>query len=330
MSRSAPGLVSIVVTSYNHAEFLPKRIESLLAQSYRPIEIIVVDDASSDDSLSVLRRWESNPLVRIFPSEKNSGVAAACNRGAALASGEYLMFAECDDYDRPEHVARLVAALKSGAAGAAFSRSAVVDARGAVIGDDYRVREPAFRAHCASDGPICRCKMSRFLLRANVVPNMSAALMRKSCFDAVGGSSPAYRLSADWDLWCRLALEQDFYYVAEPLNCFRTHASTARSTFDIVLQLDEIYAILYTAARRVELSRSDRFKFRMGVARIWASYFSSNPGAWVRGFGRVWLKTIRYDRLSAAYLALAVFAKLFGLRLSLADSAVCRCGSASL
>jgi glycosyltransferase involved in cell wall biosynthesis len=320
MSRT-PELVSIVVTSYNHAEFLPKRLESLLAQTYRPIEIIVVDDHSSDDSLTVLRRWESNPLVRIVPSERNSGVAAASNKGAALASGEYLMFAECDDYDRPEHVGRLVGALKSTTAGAAFSRSDVVDAHDVVVGDDFHVRESAFRALCSKDVLIRRSLMRRFLLRANVIPNMSAALMRRDCFDAAGGASSAYRLCADWALWLRLARENDVFYVAESLNCFRTHETTARSTFDIALQVDEIYSILFSAAQGMDLSFADALKFRVGAARVWAGYFSADPGRWLSSFGRVWLKTLRYDGFSLVSLAVAVIAKPLGLRLSLAETA---------
>lgn len=314
-----PGLVSIVVTSYNHAEFLPQRMESLLAQTYRPIEIIVVDDHSSDDSVAVLRRWETNPAVRVVALDANLGVAGASNRGAALACGEYLMFAECDDFDRPGHVARLVRGLESSPAGVAFCRSELVDARGTVLGDDFAGREPAFRAHCAGDALIPSALMRRFLLRACVVPNMSAALMRKSAFDAAGGASSAYRLCLDWDLWGRLARQNDFYYVAETLSSFRTHATTARSTFDMAFQIGEIYTVLYASSGAMQLDALDRFKFRLGLALAWAGYFRQDPGAWVRAFPRVWLITLVHDPLSLIHLAIAVFAKLLGLRYSLVD-----------
>lgn len=314
-----PGLVSIVVTSYNHAEFLPQRMESLLAQTYRPIEIIVVDDHSTDDSVEVLRRWEAEPLVRVVALDANLGVAGASNRGAALARGEYLMFAECDDFDAPAHVERLVRALESSSAGVAFCRSALVDSRGTVVGDDFAGREPAFRAHCAADARIPSPLMRRFLLRACVVPNMSAALMRKAAFDAAGGASSAYRLCLDWDLWSRLALRNDFYYAAETLSSFRTHATTARSTFGLAMQIGEIFDVLRDAAAAMELSARDRFKFRLGLGLVWAGYFRADPGAWLRGFPRAAVAASSRDPLAVLFLLMAVCAKLLGIRYSLVD-----------
>ncbi|MBI5247336.1 MAG: glycosyltransferase [Elusimicrobia bacterium] len=314
-----PGLVSVVVTSYNHAQYLPQRMESLLAQTYRPLEIIVVDDASTDGSAKVLFRWEGDPRVKLVVLGVNGGAAAASNTGAALASGEYLMFAECDDFDRPEHIARLVAALKASSAGVAFCRSELVDARGAALGDDFENREPAFRALCAKDALIPRRLMQRFLLRACVVPNMSAALIRKAAFDAAGGVSSAYRLCLDWDLWGRLAKKDDFFYIAEPLSSFRAHGGTARSTVGLARQIEEIYSVLTAAAAGLELSASDHFKFRLGLARIWAGYLRENPARWLASLPSAWLASARFDPASLAYLGLAFAAKAAGYRGSLAE-----------
>lgn len=65
-----PGLVSVVVASYNHAEFLVRRMESLIGQTYQDIEILVIDDCSPDNSVEVLRRYESHPKVKLVISEK--------------------------------------------------------------------------------------------------------------------------------------------------------------------------------------------------------------------------------------------------------------------
>lgn len=314
-----PGLVSVVVTSYNHAEYLPQRMESLLTQTYRPLEIVVVDDHSADDSVKVLSRWKEDPLVRVVALNANVGVAAASNRGAALASGEFLMFAECDDFDRPGHVERLVKALRSSSAGVAFCRSELVDGRGAVLGDDFEHREPAFRALCAGDVLIPRELMRRFLLRACVVPNMSAALMRKAAFDAAGGASSAYRLCLDWDLWCRLARENDFYYASEKLSSFRTHATTARSTLGMSFQLGEIHDVLNAAASDMGLSASERFKLRLGLGHIWAGYFRADAASWIGAFPRTAAAVSRRDPLAVPFLASAVIAKLLGIRYSLVD-----------
>ena len=68
-----PGLVTVVVASYNHARFLTRRMDSLLAQTYRQLEIIVIDDRSPDNSVEILRRYESDPRVNLIVREQNGG-----------------------------------------------------------------------------------------------------------------------------------------------------------------------------------------------------------------------------------------------------------------
>ena len=92
-----PGLVSIVVASYNHAEFLEQRMTSLINQTYQNIEILVIEDCSPDNSLEVLRKYESHPKVKLIVREKNGGWVAVSNQGIDLSSGEFVLFANCDD-----------------------------------------------------------------------------------------------------------------------------------------------------------------------------------------------------------------------------------------
>ena len=84
--------VSIVVASYNHREFLEQRIQSLLSQSYTDFEIIIIDDASTDSSPEVLRRFENHPKVQILELMENMGWVKVSNLGADMASGEFIIF----------------------------------------------------------------------------------------------------------------------------------------------------------------------------------------------------------------------------------------------
>src|ERR1700747_3572036 len=104
--------VSVIVPNYNHARFLPKRIDSILGQSFQDFELILLDDCSSDDSRSILSQYASNPRVKIDFNEVNSGSAfKQWNKGVHLARGEYVWIAESDDYADPRFFERLVAVL---------------------------------------------------------------------------------------------------------------------------------------------------------------------------------------------------------------------------
>src|SRR5215208_7052146 len=92
------GLVSVVIPCYNQAHFLGEAIESVLAQSYKDFEIVVVDDGSPDDTSEVASRYEEVRLIR----QKNSGLAGARNRGLAEAEGAYVVFLDSDDRLMPE------------------------------------------------------------------------------------------------------------------------------------------------------------------------------------------------------------------------------------
>jgi len=101
-------LVSVVIPVYNHGRYLGEAIESVLAQSYCPSEIIVVDDGSADDTAAVARRFE--PHAR-YVCQQHSGAAAARNHGVELARGEHLSFLDADDLWVADKLARQMAAF---------------------------------------------------------------------------------------------------------------------------------------------------------------------------------------------------------------------------
>ncbi len=107
-----PELVSIIVPVYNRAHMVSRSIGSLLAQSYRNIEIIVVDDGSSDDIEAAIAAI-SDPRVRLLPRSRNGGAAAARNTGVADARGDYIAFHDSDDTCSFDKVERQLAHLKS-------------------------------------------------------------------------------------------------------------------------------------------------------------------------------------------------------------------------
>src|SRR5579864_2284139 len=104
--------VSVVVPNYNHARFLPERIESILRQTYQDFELILLDDRSTDDSRAILSQYGGDPRVTIEFNDVNSGSTfKQWNKGVRLARGRYIWIAESDDYADDRLLERLVAAL---------------------------------------------------------------------------------------------------------------------------------------------------------------------------------------------------------------------------
>ena len=103
-----PDLVSIVVASYNHAAHLERRLESLISQTYHNIEILIIDDCSPDNSVEVLRQYEPHPKVKLVVRETNAGWVTVFNQGIEMSSGEFILFANCDDDCDPCLIENLV------------------------------------------------------------------------------------------------------------------------------------------------------------------------------------------------------------------------------
>ncbi|MDB5360386.1 MAG: glycosyltransferase family protein [Rhodospirillales bacterium] len=198
-------LVSVVIPSFNRLHCLPRAVASVLAQSHPAIELIIVDDGSTDGT----RDWAGGfkcPVPFIFhPLEHNMGAAAARNRGVELAQGTYVAFLDSDDIWHPEKIARQVAAIAAAGpkCGAAYTGIASLTEAGAPCG--------VSRATEAGDIRLA-------LINHNVVGSTSCALVRRDLLLQVGGFVPTLKSCQDWELWLRLAAITRFACVPELLT----------------------------------------------------------------------------------------------------------------
>lgn len=315
-----PGLVSIVVASYNHAEYLVQRMDSLINQTYQNIEILVIEDCSPDNSLEVLRKYESHPKVKLIVREKNGGWVAVSNQGIDLAAGEFVIFANCDDDCEPDMIERLVNAMSANpTAGIAFCRSLMVDEHDRILGDDFTVREASFRARCQNDTLLTRDEMSRFLLHSCVIPNLSAALFRKECFAAAGNLSADYRVCSDWDLFFRVVARYDVAYIAAPLNKFRQHDTTIRSVTKGRVTYEEYFRLLLGHIRSLDLTFRERCRYRTRVMYLWGTHLIAQPLLCLRNFPYHLGKILQFDPIALVFFVpgllqgiLKIPQKLFG------------------
>jgi glycosyltransferase involved in cell wall biosynthesis len=220
------------VPNYNHARYLRKRVESILAQTYQDFELILLDDCSTDKSREVLNSFRNDSRVRIEFNSQNSGSTfKQWNRGVRLARGRYVWIAESDDYADKHLLETLVARLESEReAVLAYCRSWNINTDDERVGfaDLYldRVDREHWKKDFVSDGAEeCR----RFFVYENPVPNASAVIFRRAVYEKVGGADEDLRLCGDYKLWAAMALEGQVSYTAEPMNYYRTHSESVRT-----------------------------------------------------------------------------------------------------
>lgn len=210
--------VSVVIPAFNAAAFVAEAVGSVLSQTFRDLEIIVVDDGSTDDTLARVATFSGS--VRAI-HQVNSGVAAARNRGIGEAAGNYVAFLDADDTWKPEKLERQLGALRA-TKGARASATAfeVTNERGHVV----EVRGGG------SEGPVLRA----LLLAGNVVGTPSSVVAERSLLAEVGGFDSRLSQCADWELWIRFSLRTEFAWVSEPLVRYRQHAGNMSGSIPLL------------------------------------------------------------------------------------------------
>ena len=225
--------VSVIIPNYNHASYLPRRIESVLAQTFQDIEIIVLDDHSPDHSREIIESYaRKHPQIKTFFNERNSGSPfAQWNRGAEMAVGEYLWFAESDDFCEPSLLEKLVPLLDSNPnVGIAYAQTYLVDEKDEIKNSYQKNLEFIYesdawqRPFVKSGKEACR----EWLLFHNPIPNASGALIRREAFMKAGKADMSMKLNGDWFLYARILSQYDLAFTPELLNYFRVHEHTQR------------------------------------------------------------------------------------------------------
>lgn len=217
-------LVSVVIPAYNCAEYIGDALESVLAQSYQTIEVIVVDDGSTDATSAIVRTF---PRV-VCIQQANGGPAKARNVGVRRASGAYIAFQDADDLWLPEKLAWQMAILESD------------PEIGLVFGDmrnfdDVRHDEPTmFEKYRLGESyfgdPRLVVEAVEKLLQMNFIPT-GTVLARKEALISVGLFDETFRCAEDWDLWLRVALNYRIGYTRNLVMKRRLHPdNTSRET----------------------------------------------------------------------------------------------------
>lgn len=268
--------VSVIVPNYNHARFLAKRMESVLSQTLQDFEVIVLDDASTDDSREVIRAFADDPRVRVISNQENSGSTfKQWNKGMREARGEYMWIAESDDYADLRLLETLLCRLEEQPnAGMAYCQSCIVDEhstpQGVLEETDMDLRHLGgdrwLHDYVGSGSDECL----RFLLYHNTIANASAVVFRRSLAEKVGFADESFKICGDWLFWAGMMLETDVAFVAQPLNYFRRHGTTVRAirTTD-GYSIEESYRVISFLASKLDLDDSILEPIRESYCGAW-------------------------------------------------------------
>ncbi len=204
---SQPRQISVIIPSYNHANFLGDAIKSVLAQTWQDVEIIVVDDGSTDQTGQVAASFGAT--VR-YIYQSNAGLSAARNTGIRAATGTYIGFLDADDLWRPDFLCTLVPILEGDSTvGAVYCGSQFVDHNARLL--------PQLLTRT-----VARDRLHDALINGEFFPPC-AVLVRKSVFEAVGLFDERLRASEDWDMWLRVSAAYPFVGIPRVLSLYRMH-----------------------------------------------------------------------------------------------------------
>jgi hypothetical protein len=244
--------ISVAVPNYNYAHCLPERLYSIFDQSHPLEEIIILDDASSDNSIAVVETVaeERDRDLTLVINEANSGsVFAQWAKAAEMSTGEFIWIAEADDLSEPSFLSSLIAMMAADpSVRMGFCDSKSIDAEGLPVFSDYKAYFATIEPNALIRSEVFdgREFISRFLSIKNTILNVSSVLWRRdalmqalaACRTELG----QYRMAGDWRIYleCLSTPGAKLAYVADPLNVHRRHAQSVTHSLKAQQHLDEI------------------------------------------------------------------------------------------
>jgi glycosyltransferase involved in cell wall biosynthesis len=244
-----PG-VSVVIATRNYGRYLAGAIRSVLEQTWRDLEIVIVDDGSTDDTPAVVRPFLADSRVRYYRTD-GLGQSPAKNLGIQLSQAPLIAFLDGDDEWLPPKLERQLPLFGDPAVGVVYSRRLLMNEEG--------------RDLTAPQTAAARGRIYNDLLATNPVC-FSSVVVRRTVFETVGLFDPGLQLAIDYDLWLRVAQHFDFDYVDDPQVRYRTGHANLSSR--IVERLQTVLAIL---RRSLVRRANDEIADSKAVAEAWGS-----------------------------------------------------------
>ena len=262
------GLVSVIVPVFNRQDYVVETIESIVNQTYKNIELIIINDGSTDDSEKVIRDFQTRyPDVINLINQKNQGQVKARNNGLKEARGEFIAFLDSDDVWLADKIEKQVSLFKD-EIGLVYSGVQYIDAQGAVIGEE--------RCDHSIRGSVYEALLVKNRMTGGTVIVKSEALKKVGLFDE------ALKAAENWDLWLRITKLYKVDFVDEALLQYRKHDGNMSG--NNTLMLDATYNLLEKHCLNIKLEEkvvrsckiaTANYYYRVGIYLISINDYSN-------------------------------------------------------
>jgi|GEM_PF-193329 len=278
--------VSVIVPNYNYERYITSRLDSVVNQTIPVYELIVLDDSSTDRSVSVIRDYLAHCPVSatLVANQENSGsVFAQWTRGVDMARGDLVWIAEADDLADPEFLEHLISNFDDPEVVMAYSQSRMIDGEGNVTANDYLsyvadIDKTRWTEAFVASG---QDEVATAMFIKNAIPNVSAVVFRRDvlqatlrdCFDEI----TAYRNAGDWVAYLRLMEKGKVAFHPQSLNSHRRHRSSVTISGFNIRQLKEIIDVQRDTIERFGLDDDARAAADAYAQRLFEQFGLATP-----------------------------------------------------
>jgi len=285
MSDSTAPIVSVIIPVFNAERFLEITIKSVLEQTIKEIEILVVDDGSSDASSGIIDNLlkQDHRIKKI--SQKNKGVSSARNLGFKYSHGDYIAFLDADDVWLPDNLEIKLNKFRQGEFGMVHSNASIIDTEGEVTGE--------ILSGC--EGNLLKGLLS---WKATQIPGPSSILISRSAMEVVGLFDEQLSTSADMDFFIRIATHYTIGHVDKVTWHYRVHNENMHKNIALMQHDMEL---VFKKAGQARLFNSQLFE-----RQCFANMYMTLAASW-RGDGGNWLKALSCALKSFVYYPPMIF-----------------------
>jgi glycosyltransferase involved in cell wall biosynthesis len=216
-------VLSVVIANYNHAQYLPIALDAIVSQSHQADEIIVVDDASTDASLSLLENYaKKHPRIQVHKNPSNQGPSATLARGVSLSYGDYIAFCGADDRVLPSFFETGLSFLKR------YPQAGLFCAKTCYFYDNHldELKEEIDWLRLSESKFVTPDEAPSFFRTTNFRISSPATIYKRTSILKAGGYQDRAKMLSDWLLNCQIALQEGFVYVPQNLAAQRLYTQS--------------------------------------------------------------------------------------------------------